>query len=114
MVFFTMMHGGGAVSLGGKLVEFSGSYVRIAGHSVYLAFHCNRIQENRSMTGMERSIRLGRSHGLGLITGNGRLRRRQSGDRHTVRRAGHVLHSRPVTEHNRAGLAAMLAADADF
>src|SRR6266853_2701483 len=56
----------------------------------------------------------GSPHGFRFVARNGGLRRRQPGDRHAVGRARNVIHPHPVTEHHRAGLAAMLAADADF
>jgi hypothetical protein len=56
---------------------------------------------------------LGRSHGFRLVAGNRGLRRRQPRDRNSVRRAGHVVHADPITELDRAGIAAVLAADAD-
>src|SRR5207247_11252759 len=42
------------------------------------------------------------------------LRRREPGDGNAERGAGHVVHPRVVAELDRAGLAAVLAADADL
>src|ERR1041384_3309250 len=62
---------------------------------------------------------ISRSHrslvSLNRLTGRERsLRRRQSCDRHAERRATDVIKSDLVAEGNRARLAAVFAADADF
>src|SRR3972149_2855851 len=44
----------------------------------------------------------------------GRLRRRQPRDRHAERRAAHVVQAGHVAKLDRRGIAAVLAADADF
>src|SRR5881396_2545612 len=43
-----------------------------------------------------------------------RLRCGETGDRHTERRAGHIVHAHVVTELHRRRLAAVLPADADL
>src|SRR5579863_3795418 len=50
----------------------------------------------------------------GAILRDRRLGRRQKRDRHPVRRAGNVIHPHAVAELHRAGIPAVLAADADF
>src|SRR6185369_2914881 len=49
-----------------------------------------------------------------LIAGQGRLRRRQFGNRHAVGRAGDVAQPDLGAEMNRGRIAAVLAADAEF
>src|SRR5207253_9610401 len=43
-----------------------------------------------------------------------RLRRRQSRDRHTIRRTTHIVESHLITKLDRGGIAAVLTANSDF
>ena len=54
------------------------------------------------------------SHALGLILRQGRLGGYEFGDRNAIRRGADVVQTGVNAEHDRLGIAAVLAADANF